>query len=371
MKRNHFFTFCLSMFVLLATFTNAYSMEYDEYVVKEGNCFWRIARSMKVDFKELKEVNRDRLRYAGNFDLIFPGQILLIPKRHVSVGKSIKKEVQVSSVKTKEAIAKKVSVTPARVENAIVKESKVTPVAVSKVTEKESKVSPVVVKKVAEKEDLVISAIVKEALAFKPVAVEERLPTADSSPVDSNPIFKKRTVVQYVHETLARLWKSKRALIITMFAWTVIISSALLLSNVFAGFVLWLRTLKIFSRRQLKMTKEKISKNIKRAFGAKETLQLETSPLAYVGFVAKTETDIGGYFILDASRDKFVTSIENLKKLAEIATQLYSENVIKRSISYAEPDQDVFKKCGVSFQGKPRPLCDDEISEFEENASLI
>ena len=99
MRRIHFFAVCFSILAILVNFTDAAAMEYDKYTVKPADNFWKISKKMKVDFNKLKKINKDKLRYANNFDLIFPGQILLIP-----IGKLAENKVLTSSAEVEKKI---------------------------------------------------------------------------------------------------------------------------------------------------------------------------------------------------------------------------------------------------------------------------
>lgn len=57
-----------------------------EVVVEKNDSFWKIAKNCNVSWDELKRMNHDRLVRSGDFDLIYPGQVLKLP---VEVGNNI------------------------------------------------------------------------------------------------------------------------------------------------------------------------------------------------------------------------------------------------------------------------------------------
>lgn len=106
-------------FALLSN--HAYALE--TITVKKGDNFWKLSVKHKVDWYELQKINAERLKIKGNPNLIYPGQIFLLPnaqKQKVSVPqlsqgeeKIVTKEVlpssQGSSAKEKEIAAQESS----------------------------------------------------------------------------------------------------------------------------------------------------------------------------------------------------------------------------------------------------------------------
>ncbi|EKE20077.1 MAG: hypothetical protein ACD_8C00056G0002 [uncultured bacterium] len=96
MRKSHLFATCLSILLVLVSFSAACASVPSKYRVKKGDNLWDLSEKFKVSLTELKEINRDRLKFAGNFDKIFPDQVFLIPvAKGVVVGnsdKSVKSE---------------------------------------------------------------------------------------------------------------------------------------------------------------------------------------------------------------------------------------------------------------------------------------
>lgn len=51
----------------------------ESFVVKKGDNFWKLAKKHDVSWYSLMALNSDKLVHAGNFDLIYPGQVFDLP----------------------------------------------------------------------------------------------------------------------------------------------------------------------------------------------------------------------------------------------------------------------------------------------------
>lgn len=75
----------LCLFLVPAFSASAEEFEYREYIVKPGDTLWDITKSMLEDAFQWPVVWRENLR-INNPDLIYPGQVILVPVRLIPPG---------------------------------------------------------------------------------------------------------------------------------------------------------------------------------------------------------------------------------------------------------------------------------------------